>query len=103
LLQLYFTSATIRSVLRDDSNTLCIVDSVHQRVCRETAEDDGMHRTNTRACKKSDGEFRRHAHVDSDTIALLHAEVLQHIRKALYLGMQLTEGESAHLARLAFP
>src|SRR5437660_3320869 len=50
-----------------------------------------------------DRQLRRHAHVDSDTVALSDAEELQDIRELLYVPMQLLVGQCPDFAGLALP
>ena len=101
--ELYFTAAAMRAILRDDGNCLRVVDAIDERISRESAEDDRVRSADTRARQHRDGQFRRHAHINSDAIALLDAETQKHIGELLYFGEQLRVSERAEIARLAFP
>ena len=103
LLELDLVTAAIAGVLRDDGDAAGIVDAVGDGVGGEPAEDDGVDGANARAGKQSDGQLRRHAHVNGDAVAFLNAERLERVGEFLYLDMQLGVGEAANLARLALP
>ena len=64
---------------------------------------DGMRRADARASEHGDRQFRTHAHVDRDAIALLHAERLQDIGELADFGEQLLISEGADFAGFAFP
>ncbi len=103
LLELDLAAAPPALVLRDDHFAFLIEDAVTQTVCGETAEDDGVDRADARACEQRDGQLGHHAHVDRDTIALLHAERLEAVGEAARLFEHVFEGQRARVAGLAFP
>src|SRR5690606_21197750 len=72
-------------VLRDDQLGLGIVHAIADRLGGETAEDDTVHRADSRAGEHRDRGLRDHTHVDRDAIALLYAEPLEHVREAAHL------------------
>src|SRR5689334_2688976 len=62
-----------------------------------------MRSADTRTCQHRDGQFRCHAHINGDAIALFDPETKQHIRESLHFREQLLVSERAEIARLAFP
>ncbi len=102
-LELHFVAAAIRGVLSEDGDTLRIVDAIDDGVGGKSAEDDGVDGANASTGQNGNGEFRRHAHVDGDAIALLDSKAFQSIRKSLDLGKEIAIGETPNFARLAFP
>ena len=69
----------------------------------ESAEDDRVHRTDTRTGEHGNRQFGTHSHVDGDAVAAFDSEAFQHIRETLHLFVQFAVGQLAYLARLAFP
>ena len=59
-----------------------VVNAVGDGVGSESAENDGVDGADARAGQHGDGQFRRHAHVDRHTIALLDAQCLQAVGEA---------------------
>ena len=101
--QLHLAAAAVRAILRHNGGRLRVVNAVDQRVGGESAEHDGVGCSNAGAGEHGDRQFRSHAHVDRDPVALLYSERLQHVGELLHLTMQLLIGQSANLARLALP
>ena len=62
-----------------------------------------MDGADARAGQQSDDQFRRHAHVDGDAVALLDAERLEGVGEALHLGMEFRVGEATDFTGLALP
>src|SRR6202012_3714734 len=93
----------VRRVLRQNGNALRIVHAVDDRMRGKPSKNYRMHRTDARASEHGNGQLRRHAHVDGNAVALLNAQALERVRKALYFCMQVAEGQLANLSWLAFP
>jgi hypothetical protein len=72
---------------------LGVVDAVGERVGREAAEDDGVHRADARAGQHRVGRLGDHRQVDADPVALLDAAGLQHVGELADLGVQLAIGD----------
>jgi hypothetical protein len=80
------------------------VQPVCERLGREAAEDNGVRRPQPGAGQHRDRQLRDHAHVDPDRGPLLDAELLQAVREANDLRLEVGEGELAPVVdRLAFP
>ena len=101
--QLHFTAAPVGAVLRDDGDGFLVGDAIDQRVGRESAEDDRVHRSDARAGQHGNRQLGTHAHVDGDTITRLDAQRLQHVGALVHFLKQLLIGERADFARLALP
>ena len=81
-----------------------IENAVAQRVRRESAEHDGVHRADPRAGEHRHRRLGHHRHVDADPVAFLHALGLEHVGELADLGVQLPEGDAPLLARpIPFP
>ena len=94
---------SVTAVCRDDDLGAGVVDARAQAVGREAAEHHRVHRADA-----GDGEHRAdrlgdHRQVDRDAVALLDAELGQHVREALDLVGELGVGDLAAVARLALP
>jgi len=98
-----FVAATIAGVLGDDGDAAAVVDAIGDGVGGESAEDDGVNGSDARAGEDGDGEFRRHAHVDGDAVALLDAEGLEGIGEALDFDVHFSVSEATNFPGLAFP
>ena len=61
---------------------LHVVHPARERVGREAAEDDGVRRAEPGAREHRHRQLRDHAHVDPDRRPLLHAELLERVREA---------------------
>ena len=70
---------------------------------REAAEDDGVRRAEPRAREHRDRQLGNHAHVDRDRRPLLHAELLQRVREADDVALQLRVGDRARARPPARP
>ena len=79
------------------------MDAIDEGVGGESAEDDGVRRADTGAGEHGDGQFRRHAHVDSDAVTFFHAKRFQDVGELLYFEMQLLIGEGANFAGFTLP
>ena len=62
-----------------------------------------MHRTDPRAREHRDRQLGNHRHVDGDAVALHDAELLQPIREAANLAIEIPVGERSPVAGLAHP
>lgn len=80
LLQRHDLSASPRAVAGDDDARLRVEYAVDDRRCREPAENHAVCGADAGAREHRDGEFRHHAHVERDDVALLHAERFQRVR-----------------------
>ena len=80
-----------------------VIDAVYQRAGRKAAKNDRMNSTNARAGQDGNRQFWHHAHIQRNTVALLHPDAAQHVGKALHLIEQLLKGKLADLAGFAFP
>ena len=80
-----------------------IVDAIRDGVGRESAEDHGVDRADPRAGQQCNRQFRRHAHVDGDPVALPDAQRLERICESLHFDVQLGVGHATNLARLPLP
>ena len=102
-LELDFVAAAVARVLGDDGDAAAVGNAVGDGVSGEPAEDDGVDCSDARAGEQSDGEFRRHAHVDGDAIAFPDAKRLEGAGEFLHFGVEFGVGEAANLAGLALP
>ncbi len=64
----------------------------------EAAEDDGVHRADAGDGEHRDDGLGDERHVDDHAVALLDAEVGQHVRGAVHLGGELRVGDAAGVA-----
>ena len=104
LLQRDGRAAPPRLVLRDQDLAAHVVRAVGERVGREAAEDDGVRRAEPRAREHRDRKLGDHAHVDRDLRPLADAELLERVREADDLGLELGVRELPPVAlRLALP
>ena len=103
LLELDLVAAAVAGVLCEDGDAGGVVDAVGDGIGRKPAEDDRVDGADSRAGEQGNRQLRRHAHVDRYAVALLNAEGLEGICEPLDLGMELSVGEAANLARLALP
>ena len=104
LLQRDGRAAAPRFVLGDEHLAAHVVRAVGERVGREAAEDDRVRRAEPGAGEHRDGQLRDHPHVDRDLGALADAELLERVREADDLGLELGVGDLAAVAvRLALP
>ena len=84
-LELDLVAAAVAGVLGDDGDAAGVVDAVGDGVGGESAEDDGVDGADAGAGEQRDGQFRGHAHVDGDAVALLNAERLEGVGEFLHL------------------
>ena len=98
-----FRAAAIGAVLGDDRDSLRVVDAIHQRVGREAAEHDGVRSADAGAREHRDGKLGRHAHVDGNAIAFLHAHRFEDVGELLHFLPELLVGIGANLSRFTFP
>ncbi len=96
-------AAAVGGVLRDDGDARGVVHAVHDGVRGESAEDDGVDGADARAGEQSDGQLRRHAHVDGDAIAFPDAERLQSVRGLRDFYEKFGVSDAADLAGLTLP
>ena len=54
-------------------------------------------------CEHRDGRLGNHRQVDGDAVALLHSQILERVREARHLGVQLGVGEGTGVTRLPLP
>ena len=80
-------------VLRNQHLALGIVDAVSQRLRREGAENDGVHRADTGACQHRNRQLGHHLQVDADAIAFPDAVRFQDVGEAFHLTQQFAVGE----------
>ncbi len=85
----------------DDELGLAVVDAILDRLGAEAAEDDGVHRADAGAGEHGDHGLRNHRQVDRDAITGLDTHVLQDVREAADVEMQLLVGDRADIAGLA--
>ncbi len=92
------------SAVRGDADLrFRVVDSIRQRLRRESAEHHRMNRADSRAREHRDRRLRHQRHVDRDAVAVLHAQALQRITaSANFVGEHLV-GQHARVAGLALP
>ena len=103
-LQRHPRAAAPALVLGDQHLALHVVQAVGERLGRETAEDDGVRRAETRAGEHRDGDLRDHAHVDPDGRPLPHPELLQAVGELDDLALEAGEGNGpAIVGGLALP
>ena len=103
-LQRHGRAAPPRLVLREQHLAAHVVRAVGERVGREAAEDDRVRRAEPRAGEHRHGQLGDHPHVDRDLRPLADAELLQRVREADDLALQLCVCELAPLVRgLALP
>ena len=100
-LQVECMAAAPAAVGCDDHLRTGILDAVLHRIRRETAEDDGVDRTDPRAGLHRDDGLGYERHVDHDAVALADTLRLQAIREPADLGVQLGISEPAHVAGLS--
>ncbi len=104
LLERHRRAATPRLVLRDQDLAFHVVHPARERVGGEAAEDDGVRRAEPRAGEHRDRQLRDHAHVDRDRRALLDAELLQRVREADDVALEVGVRDRARVVRrLALP
>ena len=108
LLERHDLSASPRAVAGDDDARLRVEHAVDDRRRWEPAENHAVCGADAGAREHRDGEFRHHAHVERDDVALLHAERFQCVRAAANLFKEFAVAEVLHLGRaiglrLAFP
>lgn len=92
------TTATL--VGGDQHARLAINHTIPQRLCRETGENNRVHSTDTGACKEGGNSLPCHGEIDRDIVALLNAEVLEHIRDTANFAQKLGVGDVASLVGL---
>ena len=97
------SAAAITRVRRNQRDRPAIVDTIADRIRAETAENDRMHRADTRTGQHGNGDFGGRRHVNDDAIAFADLVSFQDVREAANLAMQLLVSERALLARFAFP
>ena len=90
-LQRHLAAAAQPLIGGDDDLRLAALDAPGQRIRREAAEHDGMHRSDPRARQHGVGGFRDHRQIDRDRVALLHAVLLQHVGETADLIVQLRD------------
>ncbi len=102
-LQRHHGPPPVGPVHRDEHLRLGVVDPVLQGLGGESAEHDGVRRSDPRARQHGHGQLGDHAHVDGDPVALADPERLQRVREPADLLVQLAVRERALLAGLALP
>ena len=80
-LQRNLLAAAHAFVGRDHDARRAVLDAALERLGREAAEHDGVHRADACAREHRDRGFGNHRHVDRDAVAFLDAEALQRIRE----------------------
>jgi len=102
-LQLDNLAIHVATVAGDGDIGLAVLDAPVERLDRETAVDDGMHRAYFRAGEHRDRQLRHPAHVDGHAVAFLDPHAAQDVGELAHLAVERMIGERAHLAILAFP
>ena len=87
-------------VLGDQQLAGGVVDAVAQRLGGEGPEHDRVHCADAGAGQHRDRQLRHHLQVDADTVALAHAQPLEHVAELLHLLQQLGEGHRGILGRV---
>ena len=77
-----------------NNRSRCILNTVGNTLCTETAKNNGMHSAYTCAGKHGNGKFGYHAHVNAHTVALFYPVVFQHIGKLHHLVQQFLIGKN---------
>ena len=90
-------------VLRNQHLALGIVDAVTQRLRRERAEHDGVHRPDAGTRQHRNCQLGHHLQVDANAVALLDAVRFQHIGEAFHLPQQFAVAEKVLSADGSFP
>ena len=75
-----------------------ILDAAVDRLGREAAEDDAVHRTDARAGEHRDRALGDHRHIDGDAVALPDAQLLQRVRETDDVGEQRGIADRPRLA-----
>ena len=86
-----------------DELRTCIIDAVVECLGRKAAKDDAVGCADARTGQHGDGQLRNHRHIERHAVALFHAEVLHHVRKAADLAVEFCVGKDARIAGLALP
>ncbi len=103
-LQRHGAAAAPALVLRHEHGRAEVVHAVRERLGREAAEDDGVRCPDARAGEHRDRQLGDHPQVERDVRALLDAELLQRVREADDLALQVGVRERAAIAfGLALP
>ncbi len=103
LLERNDSAAPVAAVGGDEQLCLRVVDPIAQRLGREAAEHDRVHRADAGAREHRDGELGDERHVERHAIALADAERLQHVRELADLPVEIEVGQRPAIAGLAFP
>ena len=96
-------AAAIAAVCGDHHDRPGVFDPVAQGLGGEAAEDHAVHGADAGTRQDRDGELGHHRHVERDPVSLPDAAALQHVREATHFPVELTEGDHARVAGLAFP
>jgi hypothetical protein len=96
-------AAAIAAVGGDEHLGAGVVDAIAQRFGRETAEHHRVHGADARAGEHGHDRLGDHGQVDRHAIALLHAEMLEHVAAKIHLAVQVPVGQRAAIAGLALP
>lgn len=90
-------SSTLALVAGDDNLGLGVVDTVAERVGRETGKNDRVYGTDTRAGKECDNCLGDHGEVDRNSVALLDAQLLEDVCSLADLAEKLAIGHDTAL------
>lgn len=93
-------SSTLALVAGDDNLGLGVVDTVAERIGRETGENDRVYGTDTCAGKECDECLRNHGEVDRNSVALLDAHLLEDVCGLADLAEKLAIGQGTALVGL---
>jgi hypothetical protein len=88
-------AATLALVGGNHNLGLGVNDAITKRVGAEASKDDRVDSANTRASKERDDGLGNHRHVQSNSVALLHAHLLQHPRELRHFCHKLAVGDYA--------
>ena len=103
-LERYRAAAPETLISGDNTIAVAIVDTVSERIGRETTEHNGVDCANTRAGQHGISRFGDHRHIDRDPVALGNALGLQYIGHAADLAVQLAIGDQFRIVRIVtFP
>ncbi len=102
-LQRHNAASTPATIGGDNAAHVGIVYPITDGRSGETTKDDGVHGADASTGQHGDGQFGDHGHIDSHTIALFHAHLLQAVGCLANAAVQLLIGEDDLLARLPFP
>ncbi len=99
-LERHLAPAAHALVRGDQQVRVAILDAAGQGVGREAPEDHRMDGPDARAGEHGDRRLGDHRHVDGDDVALLGAELLQHVGEAADFGVKLPIGDVPALFRV---